>query len=67
MLHRFTLKMSDEEFSALQTISDQELRDFREQARLMIRSELIRKGALNQECINPQLKVNDGINKSNDL
>ena len=46
MMPKFTIQISEDELRALKTVADGELRDFRDQARLIIRSELERRGFL---------------------
>jgi len=46
LMERFTLFLSNQEMQALEACATTELRNFREQARLIIRQELERKGFL---------------------
>jgi len=46
MMPRFTVLLSDDELKALKTAAASELRDFRDQARLIIKSELLKQGLL---------------------
>jgi len=46
MMHRFTVKMSEAEIEALKKLAASEIRDFRNQARLIIKEDLIRRGLL---------------------
>lgn len=46
MMKRFTVYISDKEFEALKGAADGELRDYRDQARILIKSELERRGLL---------------------
>lgn len=56
---RFTIRVSEEEFSALERSAKNDLRDFRSQARLLIRTELERRGLLDPENRNsiPEVKA----------
>jgi hypothetical protein len=46
MMPRFTVKISEEELSALKASAAEDLRDFRDQARIFIKLELERRGLL---------------------
>jgi len=46
MMPRFTVKMSEAEIEALKKLAASEIRDFRNQARLIIKEDLIRRGLL---------------------
>ncbi len=46
MMERFTIKITRQEREALQRLADKELRDFREQAHLIIKQTLENKGLL---------------------
>lgn len=48
-MERFSIKVTTQEREALQAIAAQEMRDFRDQARLIIRNELERRGLLKPE------------------
>lgn len=47
MMERFTIKITSQEREALQRLADKELRDFREQAHLIIKQTLESQGLLN--------------------
>jgi hypothetical protein len=46
MMERFTIKITSQEREALQKLAEIELRDFREQARMIIKETLERRGLL---------------------
>lgn len=49
MIHRFTIKMTEKEMEALIKLANKECRDYREQARFIIKSKLISTGLLTEE------------------
>jgi hypothetical protein len=51
-MSRITLTLQEKELSALIALANQELRDTREQAVLIIRQELSRRGLLSKEKVN---------------
>jgi hypothetical protein len=54
MLERFTIRMTTKERQALQRLSNLTMRDFREQARVIILNELIDRGLLDADEYKPQ-------------
>lgn len=49
MLQRLTINLSQLERQALKTVAELDLRDIRDEARLIVRSELVRRGFLEPE------------------
>jgi len=61
MMPRFTVYISDDELKALKTAAASELRDFRDQARLLIKTELERRGLLETDTQQNPVKQAAGV------
>jgi hypothetical protein len=60
MLERFSIRMTTKERQALQKLADLAMRDFREQARVMILNELISHGLLDAAEYLPKAESEKG-------